>query len=307
MVSQFRLDPLHLIDIGAFKRWMQFLLGKFKGFPAKISAVEQLQISHKMEENIASYLPTEFSRHLRPLPYYSKFTATEFRRMLKYDGLVIFRGLHPDIYHNYLLFCGIYIFSDSGLIERISHTVDQCLRQFVAYSTQVIGPAYVVYNVHNLVHIHSECTNHGTLDDVSSYKYENYLGVIKRYLRSTYLPLQQLFKRDQERHGRLIRNKKIISDDDILLREQHNDWGEEEQYFKLEVKGFMLARDQRNNCFSTVNVDIFILTVLQLGAPPVEALLQLFGNQQLKNVPGASIISQVRRHTTEIINLLGKE
>ncbi|KAK3931426.1 Halomucin [Frankliniella fusca] len=260
MVSMFRLDPLHLVDIGVFKRWMKFLLGKYKGFPAKISGVEQLHISQAMVENIAPYIPKEFSRHLRPLSYFVKYTATEFRRMLRYDGLVIFRDLHPDIYYNYLLlFCGIYIFSDHELIGRLGNVGNQCLRRFIAHATQVISPAFVVYNVHNLVHIFDECTNHGTLDEISSYKYENYLGVMKRYLRSSYLPLQQLYKRDQERHGRLIRNKKSIADDEIILSGPHNDWNVEEQYSKLEVQGYTLARDQRNNCYLTVSGDICAL------------------------------------------------
>ncbi|KAK3913337.1 Halomucin [Frankliniella fusca] len=219
MVSQFRLDTLHLVDIGVFKRWLMFLLGKYGANPRVLSNAEKAEISERITILTPSF-PKEFSRRPRPLKYFSKYTATEFRRMLRYDGLILFRNLDEDIYYDFLLlFCGIFILSDTSLLQRLGNIANECLRKFVAHSAQLFGAHFVVYNVHNLIHLSRECEIAGALHEFSAYKFENYLGVIKRFLLSTYKPLEQLYNRDKERNGRLIKNLRVktVPDGEAIL------------------------------------------------------------------------------------------
>lgn len=135
---------------------------------------------------------------------------------------------------------------------------DFCLRQFIANSAELFGPEFVVYYVHNLVHLSEECAEHGTLDGYSAYRYENYLGIIKRYLRSKYLSLEQLHNRDSERNGRLVSDLKIIPEDEIHLSKQHNNWPEEgDLYSCLQTKNFMFSTDHpADSCFQTTYGEI---------------------------------------------------
>ncbi|KAK3910771.1 UDP-N-acetylglucosamine--N-acetylmuramyl-(pentapeptide) pyrophosphoryl-undecaprenol N-acetylglucosamine transferase [Frankliniella fusca] len=248
MVSQFKLDPMHLVDIGVFKRWLKFLLGKLKGIPALLSNAEQAEVSRRIKV-LSTNMPKEISRHPRPFEYFAKYKATEFRRMVRYDGLIIFKNLHHDVYFNFLLlFCGIYILSDLSLIERHGDLADQFLRQFVAHSAQLFGPHFVVYNVHNWIHLYNESVDAGSLHNFSAYKYENYYGVMKRYLLSTHKPLA-----DNERNGRLIQNSrsKSVLDSEVSPPGVHNDWEEEgAQYTTLRTSRFILSRRLADSCLS---------------------------------------------------------
>ncbi|KAK3918668.1 Squalestatin S1 biosynthesis cluster protein L1 [Frankliniella fusca] len=263
MVSQFKLDPLHLVDIGVFKRWLQFLLGKMKGIPALISNAEKAEVSRRISM-LARSMPSEISRYPRTLDYFAKYAATEFRRMLMYDGLILFKNLDHDIYYNFLLlFCGIYILSDASLLETQGAVANQCLRQFIAHASQLLGAHFIVYNVHNLAHLYDECLNVGVLHSFSAYKYENYFGVMKRYLLSKHKPLAQLYNRDHERNGRLIKNLRstAISDEDVVLSGPHNDWQEAgDQYSRLRTHKFTLSRRQQaDSTFQTTGGDVVSL------------------------------------------------
>lgn len=70
--------------------------------------------------------------------------------------------------------------------------------KFVETFIEVYGKSYVSYNVHNLKHIVDDVRNFGQFDNFSSFPFENKLGMIKRLIRSHYLPLQQVAKRIME-------------------------------------------------------------------------------------------------------------
>lgn len=267
MISQFRLDPMHLVDIGAFKRWMQFILGRHGRNPGVISGAQKSQISDLIDE-VAPHAPIEFNGKARNLKYFAKYKAKDFRKLLRYFGLKVFKSLDDDLnqngnlYHNFLLlFCGIYILSDDLLLRDMGAMAEFCLRQFIAHSARLFGAYFVVYCIHNLSHLFQECQQHGNLNRFTAYKFENYLGIIKRYLRSTYIPLQQLYNRDHEREGRLIRNKKNIEDGEVILSQMHNDFEEDGiQYSCLETHNFLLnSKKQADSCFRTNDGEVATL------------------------------------------------
>lgn len=57
-----------------------------------------------------------------------------------------------------------------------------------------------MYNVHALIHLADDCANHScSLNYLSSFPYENCLGVIKRLVRNSNNPISQVVKRVGER------------------------------------------------------------------------------------------------------------
>jgi len=166
-----------------------------------------------------------------------------------------------------LLHSAIYILSSPSL-RYFLNAADLMVEEFINHSRRVFSRAFVVYNVHSLRHLVSECVEHGILDDFSAIKYENYLGIMKRLLRSGYMTLQQLYNRDTERNGLLTTEKIILDDDTIELSDTHIRQGGEilagAQYRKLKFGKVILALNDADRCFMTSeNVIVLLSNIVQ--------------------------------------------
>lgn len=177
MVSTFRLDPMHLVYAGVFKRWLQFLFGTIitRG---KINNRAQYNLSLEML-HCSPWVPIEFNRRPRSFYELSKYKATELRRILLYDGVRIFKNTLPlNTYKNYLLLhSAIFILSSSTLVQdpNMLNVAQDILKEFVKHSSQVFDKCFIVYNVHCLIHLVDECRKHGTLESFSAFKFENFI------------------------------------------------------------------------------------------------------------------------------------
>src|SRR5207249_6022175 len=94
----------------------------------------------------------------------------------------------------------------------------ELLLLFVRHATKLYGQEFLVYNVHNLVHLHEDSRLLGNLDSYSAFKFENCLNIIKRFLRSPHKPLQQLVRRVGER-GQF--NKRTSESNREVLKMEH--------------------------------------------------------------------------------------
>lgn len=61
----------------------------------------------------------------------------------------------------------------------------------------------MTYNVHSLIHLSYYVQIHGCLDNFSAFKFENYLGQLKKSIKHSRYPLQ-------EAANRIIENNNII-------------------------------------------------------------------------------------------------
>ncbi|KAK0147445.1 hypothetical protein N1851_013079 [Merluccius polli] len=57
---------------------------------------------------------------------------------------------------------------------------DTLLRMFVTHFGQLYGKEALVYNVHSLVHLAQDVRQHGCLDNISAFPYENHLQKLKK-------------------------------------------------------------------------------------------------------------------------------
>ncbi|XP_071654098.1 uncharacterized protein [Temnothorax longispinosus] len=262
MVSQFRLDEMHLLYSRVFQRWLEFVLGKRGPNREKISPRDRAAVSAAINE-IKPHIPVEFCRRPRNLSYFGKYKASEFRRILLYDGIKIFSSLGRNLYTNYLfLQCGVYILSSPLLLEKDSmiETADVLLRAFIRHAADIFGNEFVTYYIHVLCHLPTECHTYQALSNFSAFKYENYLGVIKRCLRATYMPLQQLYNRNFERGGRLMQ-KDMIDEERIELSKKHYEGDDEvEVYSKLTMHGMTLSTSEADCCFQSKNGEVVVLS-----------------------------------------------
>ncbi|KAK3920470.1 Arginine--tRNA ligase [Frankliniella fusca] len=238
LVSNFRLDTMHLVYKGAFLR-----LGKLLGFIVSC--------------------PEDFNRKPRKIEEFYKYKATELRRLLLYDGVVAFKDEMEDNIHRLfcLLHCAIYILASRHLLANFHAHAEVFLRSFVQYSAEVFSNHFVVYNIHSLLHLTDECRVHGVLENFSAFCFENHLKSIKETLKSGYLPLEQIVKRDSERSINIPVHIKGI-ENSVQLSHQHIDPCEQEngdQFKKIIVNNVVFKIGRKNGCFITNDKRVAVL------------------------------------------------
>ena len=185
------LDYMHLVCLGVVRR---LTLAWLKGpLNCRLPAKSVCDISRKLVD-FRLYMPSEFCRRPRALSDIDRFKATEFRQLLLYTGVVAFRGILSDeLYgHFMLLSCAIYCCLSPQLCYRYCAYANDLLVSFVQYAEKVYGSEFLVYNVHSLIHITDDVHNFGPLDSVSCFPFENYLRLLKKSVRSSFLPFQQI-------------------------------------------------------------------------------------------------------------------
>lgn len=277
MVSQFRLDVLHLVHFGVFKRLLLAWI-KWNG-PWKLhhTAVNAITVALKSIENSC---PSDFNRKPREFNL-AHYKATEFRRILLYDGIVIFKNnVLDNIYKHFLLLhCGMYILSSPVMVQSYLAYADELLKLFITHSAVIFGDKFVVYNVHSLCHLVQECIEHGNVESFSTYPFENKLKSIKSLLQSGYKPLHQVAYRDHERNY----NVKIVleANNHIQLSMRHflpEDNIPGLQFRCVSVNGVVLKVNKRDSCFKTKAGEIVCLKNIILQDRQVILVGFLFQN-----------------------------
>ncbi|KAK3931258.1 FAST kinase domain-containing protein 4 [Frankliniella fusca] len=260
MVSQFVLDPMHLVYAGVMKRLLEFwinVVGKWK------LHVEIVDLISSIFEFLKQYCPSDFNRKPRSLTYLKSFKCTVLRRILLYDGIIAFKDLVDDnIYKNFLLLhCGIFILSSKPLISSKVDIAAELLRLFVSHSGQIYGSMFVVYNVHNLIHLSSECERlNMTLEEFSAFKFENKLKSIKETLKSGLHHLQQLARRDEEKKSDSVTLPSRACHVYLSLKNRlpfHR--AASQHYKKLRAGKLILKIGKTDSCFTNRDGNVFVL------------------------------------------------
>lgn len=148
-----------------------------------------------------------------------------------------------------LLHCGIYILCNKKFHNILNDEANQFLRRFVTHAEAVFGMEFIVYNVHSLVHVASECQEHGPLDDCSAFPYESCLGRINHAVTSRVKPLAQIAKREVERRHR---PKKALPQPNLFQMPLVNDPHEHvlgQQYKKIRIVESVGAFNRKDSCF----------------------------------------------------------
>jgi len=200
MVFDFPLDPMHLIYHGVVKRFLTIL---FKGDRRnksrhRLSKQTRIKINSLLKKKNRFY-PREFHRKRKAFDDLSFLKAVELRSFLLYMGPVVLKKIGKRKYEHFLfLHATIRILTFGPLTPEVLQTADQYLKYYVEQFGIIYGDHHLVYNLHSLTHLVNECATHGLLDSFSAFPFENFLGLIKRLIRSGHNPLAQLVRRLSE-------------------------------------------------------------------------------------------------------------
>lgn len=264
-VSQFRLDPMHLVFLGVYRRVLKIWRlwnGRWKLHLNTVTAISTVLVGLKRS------CPCDFNRLPKPLLQLNYYKAHDFRRSLLYECVVAFKDhVDQNLYdHLMLLHCSIYILCSPMLLETHRDLAHEMLILFVTHGAAIYGDKFVVYNVHNLCHLSSESL-HGTLDKISAFSYENHLKSIRDSLKCGYLPLQQAANRDIEREVTEV--VLDIYDNQVTLSKSHlvQDEIVHGVHFKvLEVNDIVFKCNRKDSCFKTSTGEVGILSnIVQNG------------------------------------------
>lgn len=190
-------DPLHLLHQGVMKRligiWMK---GSFS-YKNKWSEHEKDNINRCISF-LNRELPTDVHRQLRSLKFVKYFKGTEFRTIMLYVGIVLFKDKLPqNVYEHFLKLClavrlcSCRLYVKQDLIQ-LARTL---FAEYCADFQNIYGNYSVVSNIHNIIHIVDDVERFGSLSDISTYPFENYLREIKFRTQPSKLPLEQITRR----------------------------------------------------------------------------------------------------------------
>jgi hypothetical protein len=194
MVHDFPVDPMHLVHEGAGQKLIMLLMedSDFKISPSSVRRVNEYM------EYLSKFTPRDFARRARK--FSSQMKATEWAQAIGYTAPVVFRNkLSPERYANLLsLHIAIKILTSKRFCYTLNAYAKDLLKVFVLNSSILYGNAFVTYNIHNLIHLSDDVMRFGHIYSFSAYPFENFLGIIKRLLRKSERPLQQIVKRIYE-------------------------------------------------------------------------------------------------------------
>lgn len=189
-------DRTHLIDWGVTKN---ILLGLLKHvFPNfyRWSPQQKVNASNFI---ISVLLPAEVNRPMRSFENIRFWKATEFRSFLHYISVAVLKDFYSTEAFNHFLYyyCGVTILSTLEH-QRYWPLAEKFLEKFVEDFGKYYGRSHLTSNVHNLIHVFGDVMYLGPLDNFSAYPFENYLQIVKRYVRSGTRVAEQVVARMQE-------------------------------------------------------------------------------------------------------------
>ncbi|XP_060772163.1 uncharacterized protein LOC132883046 isoform X1 [Neoarius graeffei] len=138
-------------------------------------------ISEKLIQ-LRPYTPAEFARKPRELAKIDRWKAAELRQFMIYSGPLVLRDILPqDLYENFMLFSvAMFLLLTPNISESMVCFSEKLLMAFVKHFGEVYGKDEIVFSVHQTIHLTHEYRQYGSLDNISSFPYENYLGKLKK-------------------------------------------------------------------------------------------------------------------------------
>lgn len=188
-------DPLHLLDHGVMRKCLNIWMTGSTLYDLKFNKHDKNTINNQII-NLNKDMPSDIHRKLRNLNYIKYWKATEYRTVLLYIGMVLFKDfLQPEIYEHFLyLVCASRICS-SEEYKNVYSLAKTLFIEYVENFSLIYGNDCIVSNIHNLIHVFDDVKRYGKLSTIGAYEFENCLGHLKARIQSCNLPLEQAARR----------------------------------------------------------------------------------------------------------------
>lgn len=187
---------MHLVCLGVVKKMLT--LWKGIGDIGRVNInVQKLQINViKMISNrfllLKNNIPRDFSRNPRGLDELARWKATEFRQFLIYTGIIVLHSIIPkNVYVNFIYLHVAMTILLSPNYNNLSNFAKSLSIDFVNEFGSLYGNHFISHNVHGLIHSYDDYEKFGCLDEISCFKFENYMSKLKKWSAN----MKNLFKK----------------------------------------------------------------------------------------------------------------
>lgn len=194
MVSQFIIDPMHMLDEGVTSDIVESVIGNH----SPVSYLSKIAFDRMNDRFISfeQYTPSEFERKPRTLKEVGKFKGNEFRQLLNYTLPVMLKDfVSPQLYTQTLrLHVAIRLLQDENNYIANLPAARELIKIFIRDFSATYGIRNFKYNTHCLLHIADCVEKYGTVYTFAAYKFENHIRILGKMLRKNNLQLQQFYK-----------------------------------------------------------------------------------------------------------------
>jgi hypothetical protein len=147
-------------------------------------------------------------------------------------------------YQNFLnLHVAITILCEKSFCMQYNHIAQKLLIDYVEGFYDTFGEQNVVSNFHYLLHLPEQVLKtRKTLDEMSTFKFESFMGPIKEYVTANHHPLQQIHRRVEEElaAAKLPTVKLRPKNSGVISKEDPN------QFVNINYKGCLLDCSPKN-------------------------------------------------------------
>lgn len=293
LVSQVPLDYQHLVCLGIVKKLL--LVWNFGDLRVRIPFRNVQLISSALIHLVKNHVPIEFQRKPRSLNYVKKWKATEYRQLLLYSGPFILKNiLSNEVYENFItLHVAISILCSKRYCyqKKWSNYAQNLIECFVKQYGIIYGKHNISYNIHGLLHLVDDVENYGSLDYFSTFKFESYLGHLKKKIHKEDKPLQQIVRRYTEsialnNLNKLSNASDINTSGEIIFINTHMNGPllqgcTNPQYEKLKFNDMtFIVKDQKNDCCCVKGNRI--IKIFNIALKDNDGVFVIIGKEYLK-------------------------
>ena len=145
---------------------------------------------------------------------------------------------------------------------------EELLVMFCKHFSQLYGEDQIIYNVHCLIHLANDVRTFGPLQRFSSFPFENHLQSIKRLIRNSRYPLEQVIRRLYEKSQVAKKAKKLTK----VVKKRHRNgplpigFPQCKQYEAIEDGNYYVSIHQGDSGV-LVDEDIFVVQGVFLPVP----------------------------------------
>lgn len=164
-------------------------------YKSKWTKSQILEMNHLLKSyNV--HKPIELHRAVRGFAEIHFWKATEFRAFLLYFGIVVLKNtINEEEYYLFLLLSCATRLCYTDVYKNYLSLAQSWFDRYIEGCISMYGMHSISSNVHNLTHVVDDVKRLGSLQNISTYPFENRLSYLKQRVKQPNLPLQQITRR----------------------------------------------------------------------------------------------------------------
>lgn len=190
-------DPLHLLELGVMRKCLYRWIYGETGYDRKWNEKLQCEISALLK-NCNQNMPTDIHRAIRGLETLKFWKGLEYRTILLYVGMVVFKEALNDVeFDHFMILVSAVTICSCNFYKKYLPIAKVLFNTYVRKYAHLYGKDSIGSNVHNLIHVVEDIQQLDVahLNEISTYKYENCLRMLKMKIQTCKMPLEQIGRR----------------------------------------------------------------------------------------------------------------